>query len=46
VVLIAGGDSGTGERIYAPGVGLVRETLSDEGDPSERVLVTYGMSET
>lgn len=45
VVLIAGGDSGTGERIYAPGVGLVRETLSDEGDPSERVLVTYGMTD-
>lgn len=46
VVLLAGGDSGTGERLYAPGVGLVRETLSDEGDPSERVLVSYGMSET
>jgi len=45
VVLLAGGDSGTGERLYAPGVGLVRETLSDEGDPSERVLVTYGMTE-
>lgn len=46
VVLIAGGDSGSGERLYAPGVGLVRETLSDEGDPSERVLVSYGMSGT
>lgn len=45
VVLIAGGDAGTGERLYAPGVGLVRETLSDEGDPSERVLVAYGMSD-
>lgn len=45
VVLLAGGDSGTGERLYAPGVGLVRETLSDEGDPSERVLVSYGMSD-
>ena len=43
-VLIAGGDSGVGERLYAPGVGLVRESLSDEGDPSERVLVSYGMS--
>lgn len=45
VVLLAGGDSGSGERLYAPGVGLVRETLSDEGDPSERVLVSYGMAD-
>ncbi|TBR26097.1 hypothetical protein EPO15_00930 [bacterium] len=45
VVLIAGGDAGTGERLYAPGVGLVSETLSDEGEPSQRVLVSYGMTE-
>lgn len=44
-VLLAGGDAGTGERLYAPGVGLVRESLSDEGDPTERVLTSYGMSD-
>ncbi|MDE2292167.1 MAG: hypothetical protein KGL53_08800 [Elusimicrobia bacterium] len=42
-VLIAGGDAGVGERLYAPGVGLVREALSDEGEPSEKTLVTWGM---
>ncbi len=36
--LIAGGDGGSGERLYAPGVGLVRETCSDEADPFEAAL--------
>jgi hypothetical protein len=37
--LIAEGDGGSGERLYAPGVGLVRETCSDEADPFEVVLL-------
>ncbi|MFI5344978.1 MAG: hypothetical protein ACHQ51_01265 [Elusimicrobiota bacterium] len=36
--LIAGGDGGSGERLYAPGVGLVRETCHDEADPFEVAL--------
>jgi len=36
--LIAAGDAGCGERLYAPGVGLVRETCSDEADPFEILL--------
>ena len=40
--LISGGDAGSGERYYAPGVGLVREVRSDEADPFERVLVSWG----
>lgn len=40
--LIAGGDAGSGEKHYAPGVGLVREVRSDEADPFERVLVSWG----
>lgn len=44
VVLIAGGDAGSGERFYAPGLGLVREVLSDESEPSEKSLVSWGMS--
>lgn len=36
--LIAAGDGGSGERLYAPGVGLVRESCSDEADPFEVVL--------
>lgn len=31
--LIAGGDAGSGERLYAPGVGLVRVEHRDEADP-------------
>lgn len=33
--LIAEGDGGSGERLYAPGVGLVLERCSDEADPFE-----------
>lgn len=40
--LIAGGDGGSGERLYAPGVGLVRETCRDEADPFEAVLTGRG----
>jgi hypothetical protein len=36
--LIAGGDGGSGERFYAPGVGLVRELCADEADPFEATL--------
>jgi hypothetical protein len=39
VYLIAGGDGGGGERLYAPGVGLVRERCSDEADPFEVTLL-------
>jgi hypothetical protein len=38
VYAIAGGDGGSGERLYAPGVGLVRETCHDEADPWEARL--------
>ncbi|OGR46157.1 MAG: hypothetical protein A2X37_06635 [Elusimicrobia bacterium GWA2_66_18] len=38
--LIAGGDGGSGERLYAPGVGLVRETCADEADSFELVLTS------
>ena len=31
--LIAEGDGGSGERFYAPGVGLVKVVDNDEGDP-------------
>ncbi len=37
--LIAGGDAGGGERYYAPSVGFVRETCSDENDPYEFTLL-------
>jgi hypothetical protein len=40
--LIAGGDAGAGERLYAPGVGLVREVCSDEADPFEVLLTARG----
>jgi hypothetical protein len=33
--LIAAGDGGCGERLYASGVGLVRELCGDEADPFE-----------
>lgn len=38
--LIAGGDSGSGERFYAPGVGLVKVVEAEEGDPFEHELVS------
>lgn len=40
--LIAGGDAGSGERFYAPGVGLVLETCRDESDPYETRLLRIG----
>lgn len=40
VYLIAAGDGGSGERFYAPGLGLVRETCADESDPFELVLTS------
>lgn len=39
--LIAGGDSGSGERFYAPGVGLVKAGDSDESDPWELELIEH-----
>jgi hypothetical protein len=41
VYLIAGGDAGAGERLYAPGLGLVRETCRDEADPFEVLLTAF-----
>ncbi len=40
VYLIAGGDGGCGERLYAPGVGLVREKCADEADPFAAALIS------
>lgn len=40
--LIAGGDGGSGERYYAPGVGLVLESCRDESDPYETRLLRIG----
>ena len=37
--LIAEGDGGSGERYYAPGVGLVKVVENDEGDPFTYVLI-------
>ncbi len=37
--LIAGGDAGSGERFYAPGVGLVYEACREEADPYETRLL-------
>lgn len=37
--LIAGGDAGSGERLYAPGVGLVYEACREEADPYETRLL-------
>jgi hypothetical protein len=37
--LIAGGDGGSGCRLYAPGVGIVSELCADEADPFEAKLV-------
>jgi hypothetical protein len=39
--LIAAGDGGAGERLYAPGVGLVRELCGDEADPFEVRLTAF-----
>lgn len=36
--LVAAGDAGSGERFYAPGVGLVREECAEESDPFEAGL--------
>jgi len=38
VYLIAGGDAGCGERLYAPGVGLIYDMCADESDPCELAL--------
>ena len=43
-VLLAGGDAGSAERFYAPGLGLVRESISEEGEPSDKRLLSYGRS--
>jgi hypothetical protein len=37
--LIAEGDGGSGERLYAPGVGLVKAVDNDEGEPLSFSLV-------
>lgn len=39
--LIAEGDGGSGERHYAPGVGLVKVVEHDEADPFTHELITY-----
>ena len=40
--LIAGGEAGSGESFYAPGIGLVHESRSEEGDDSyELELISY-----
>lgn len=41
--LIAQGDGGSGERLYAPGVGLVKVVENDEGEPfTYRLIKTVG----
>jgi hypothetical protein len=39
--LIAEGDGGSGERYYAPGVGLVKVVENDEGDPFTHELISH-----
>lgn len=39
--LIAEGDGGSGERYYAPGVGLVKVVENDEGEPFTHELVAH-----
>lgn len=39
--LIAGGDSGSGERFYAPGVGLIKVVESEESAPFELELIEH-----
>lgn len=41
VYRIAGGDGGSGWRLFAPGVGLVREERSSETDPVELSLLRF-----
>lgn len=41
VYKIAGGDSGWGEKLYAPEVGLIYEMCSDEAEPFELLLTGY-----
>ena len=38
VYLIGGGDAGSGERVYAPKIGLVREVCDEESESYEHVL--------
>ncbi len=39
--LIAEGDGGSGERYYAPGLGLVKAVENDEGDPFTHELIAH-----
>jgi len=39
--LIAEGDGGSGERHYAPGIGLVKVVEHDEADPFGHELIAY-----
>jgi hypothetical protein len=39
--LIAEGDGGSGERYYAPGVGLVKVVENDESDPFTHELISH-----
>lgn len=39
--LIAEGDGGSGERHYAPGLGLVKVVENDEADPFSHELIAY-----
>lgn len=41
--LIAAGDAGSGERFYAPGIGLVREDHRDEASPWSRILTAHNV---
>lgn len=41
--LIAAGDGGSGERLYAPGIGLAREVCGDEADPYEVRLTAVSL---
>ena len=41
--LIAEGDGGSGERYYAPGVGLVKVVENDEGEPFTHELTAYSL---
>lgn len=41
--LIAAGDAGSGERFYAPGIGLVREDHGDEASPWSRILTAHNV---
>ena len=41
--LIAEGDGGSGERWYAPGVGLVKVVENDEAEPFAQELIAYSL---